>query len=149
LSAVGEMLESWEDGRIKLYITAAGMNLRRRYRDLFLNGAYVPLKPAGARAEHVVAFARTLGDDSVVTVVPRLVARLCGMESGLPPGPAVWPTIWGETRLGLPGAFDSFRNLLTGERVQVDSVDRHALVADILHSCPVAFLVPLTRKEHA
>ncbi len=44
------LLSSWEDGRIKLFVTCKALSFRRERKELFLDGAYVPLRHNG-RAE--------------------------------------------------------------------------------------------------
>lgn len=133
LALAGELLQRWEDGRVKLYLTYQALHVRRTHRDLFLAGEYIPLVAAGPRDEHVCAFARHLGDDWVLAAAPRLAARLM-LESTtkcadyannepLPPlPPLAFPSgerVWGETSLLLPAhAPDRWRNILTGEVVQ-------------------------------
>ena len=135
---VGDLLGHWPDGRIKLWVTARGLRLRRAHRAVFLDGSYEPLAAVGPLAAHVVAFARRLGPQCVVVLVPRLTM-------GLPTGGA-WPlgvNAWLTTALGLPAGMDGpLRHLLTGEPVDaVSSPD--GLVVPLCHvfrSCPVAIL---------
>jgi (1->4)-alpha-D-glucan 1-alpha-D-glucosylmutase len=63
--------------------------------DLFTDAHYLPLRPAGPRARHVVAFARTSGDQWAIAVVPRFV-------SGLDPMTARFASHWSETTVRLP-----------------------------------------------
>ncbi len=92
-----EMLDHWENGQIKMFVTACCLRFRRDHPDLFLEGDYLPLNVAGERADNVVAFARQTNGRFSITVVPRLVAGL--MEPELK-----WPlnSIWGETHIILP-----------------------------------------------
>lgn len=86
------------DGRIKLYVTAAGLRLRRLRRELFARGGYVPLAAAGARARHVVSFARVAEEQSVIAAVARFPMSL--------PTAAEFPIggdVWGEDGLILDG----------------------------------------------
>lgn len=69
------LLESWEDGRIKLYVTARALRIRRERAALFRDGAYVPLAVVGGAADRFIAFERVLGSERAVAVVPRLSAR--------------------------------------------------------------------------
>jgi (1->4)-alpha-D-glucan 1-alpha-D-glucosylmutase len=71
-----ELYESWEDGRIKLFLTQAALHARRENPDLFVGGAYNPLEPTGPRAANVMAFSRTSHGRTAMVVVPRLVAGL-------------------------------------------------------------------------
>ncbi len=138
---VGGLLGSWRDGRIKQYLTAAGLRLRRRYSRVFLDGAYLPLAVEGARAGHVVALARRLGDVTIVAVAPRLCRDLCGANCRLPLG----ARIWRDTRLWLPGGDDSgdFHDAFTGAVLTpTRDEDRHNLyLTDVLGLLPVALLV--------
>ncbi len=139
-AAVAGLVEHWEDGRIKLYCTAAGLRLRRRHPDPFLAGTYQPLAAQGSRAGHVLAFAREHGQQRAIVVVPRLVAGLSGSRSSLPMGQDAWH----ETTLETPPGFAQMRftNILTGEHVTPREVGgRHVLaVADALESVPATIL---------
>jgi maltooligosyltrehalose synthase len=55
------------DGRAKLFLLHAGMEVRRSDRDLLLEGDYRPLAAAGPDAEHVFSFARTRAGRDAVT----------------------------------------------------------------------------------
>jgi (1->4)-alpha-D-glucan 1-alpha-D-glucosylmutase len=140
LGAVIDMLKHWPDGRIKMFLTAAGLRLRRRLRDVFLQGDYVPLEAAGDRAEHVVALARCRGKDIVIAVATRFNSRLTTAEQSLPTGEACWHG----ARLLLPGEWigASFRNVLTQQVHQPTPRERAAELplAQVLSDCPVALL---------
>jgi (1->4)-alpha-D-glucan 1-alpha-D-glucosylmutase len=79
-----------EDGRLKQFVIWRSLDLRRRRETLFRDGAYVPLRVAGERAEHVCAFARVRDGDCAVVVVPRLACTLLGGETILPIGTSTW-----------------------------------------------------------
>jgi (1->4)-alpha-D-glucan 1-alpha-D-glucosylmutase len=143
-----ELVESREDGRIKLYVTYRSLNFRRAHGLLFRNGDYVPLEATGARQEHVCGFSRTLGDEAVVAVVPRLVAGLTGGQE-LPP---LGKGIWQDTRLLLPPeeAGRQYRNLYTGELLTVADKGGAALsLAEVLGQFPVALLERLSAGRSA
>jgi (1->4)-alpha-D-glucan 1-alpha-D-glucosylmutase len=140
VEAVTNLLRHWEDGRIKQFLTAAGMRLRARLPRVFLEGDYVPLQVAGARADHVVAFARLCDEDSVVAVVPRLAAGLLSGETLLPIGPDVWQN----TVVLLPEnlATRRYTDAFTGEGITSEQNGRAGIpVSKVLRSCPVALLV--------
>ena len=67
-----ELLEHWEDGRVKLFTTAKALRFRRGHRDLFLKGGYAPLETRGPGAEGFIAFRRSYGEDEAIVVAPRL-----------------------------------------------------------------------------
>ena len=97
-----ELVENLEnddkDGRIKLYLTWRTLNLRKRYAMLFQQGDYLPLKAVGAKANHLVAFARRHGNSAVIVAVPRMCARLLvnGATS------LTESSIWEDTGVELP-----------------------------------------------
>jgi isoamylase len=122
-----ELLDQYEDGRIKLHVTSVGLRLRRELPALFLEGRYEPI-PASA---HIVAFERCMGSSRIVCVVPRLSRKLTK-------GEAPWPLgdVWGEERLDLARE-GRFRNAFSGEALEGRSLPLH----DVFASFPVAWLV--------
>ena len=138
-AGVAALVESWEDGRIKLFVTACGLRLRRALGALFRDGDYVPLEAAGAGAAHVVAVGRRHGDSIVIGVVPRLVAALADATG------ALRSDAWSGTRLLLPpalGVDGPLRDVLTAasHHVDGDGDSRGLGVAALLRSAPVAIL---------
>ena len=134
------LVEHWRDGRLKLYLAARGLRLRREYPTLFVEGEYLPLAADGAGQDHVVAFARRQGANVLIVVVPRLTRRLLAPGRHLPLGVETW----GATRLRLPESLSGFgfRDLMTGDLLEpVGSGGALGLpVAQILRVCPVAWL---------
>jgi (1->4)-alpha-D-glucan 1-alpha-D-glucosylmutase len=137
---VTQLVAGWPDGRIKFYVTAQGLALRRRHPDLFLRGGYQPLDADDVGAEHVIALRRRHEGKEMLAVVPRLTRRLRPAGVALPLGASVW----GTTRILLPAecASAQYLNLLTGERIAARNVGgTDALfVAEVLRHCPVALL---------
>lgn len=133
------LLAAWPDGRVKLYVTHRALTLRRARPALFHHGAYLPLETGGPRADHVVAFARTLDEETVIAAVPRLVARFMREPDGFPLGDAVWAETW-LTVPGAPGA--RFRDRFTGAVLESVARDgRAVLPLAALFACfPVALL---------
>jgi (1->4)-alpha-D-glucan 1-alpha-D-glucosylmutase len=138
---VSGMLANWEDGRIKLYVTASGLRFRRSHPDLLLDGHYVPLDADITVDAGIVAFARTLRDRALVAVVPRLASKIAPADRPLPVGAESWKT----SRVFLPPGIPSgaYRNLLTGELVQPLERDnaQWLFVGDVLRTAPVAILI--------
>jgi (1->4)-alpha-D-glucan 1-alpha-D-glucosylmutase len=112
LALAGELVGHWPDGRIKLYTIHRALTVRRECPDLFQAGEYIPLPVVGPAAAHLCAFARRRAMRAVVTIVPRLTARLTGGGARLPLGSEVW----GDTRVALPGdpAGGPYTNVFTG-----------------------------------
>jgi (1->4)-alpha-D-glucan 1-alpha-D-glucosylmutase len=125
---VDELLESYPDGDIKLYLTATALRFRRQHEQLMLHGGYLPLQ-AG---DHVVAFAREEGDLRLVCLVARQSYTLCDGRSELPLG-----DVWGEARIELPRT-GTWTNLFTGEKIEASGMVE---LKTIFRSLPVAWLL--------
>jgi (1->4)-alpha-D-glucan 1-alpha-D-glucosylmutase len=141
---VEALLKTIPDGRIKLYITMAGLHYRRAHDSLFLRGEYVPLKVEGAKKKHVCAFARIYEDRAVVAIVPVLVRGLWQDAETPPPDPSVWGDTWVIVPSWRPGS--CYQNLFTGEVLcssEAEGTQRLRL-AEILGCCPVALLERMT-----
>jgi len=133
---VRALADAWPDGRVKLYVTAAGLRFRRRHPDLFLAGRYVPLDVDAPGSSDAVAFVRQLDDRAVLAVAPRLVAGTSGPE----PGPST-PCSWHGARVRLPDdlASRTWLNLLTGARhgSRQDADGTWLALDDLLQTFPV------------
>ena len=98
----------------------------------------MPLAVGGAKANHVVAFARKSETFSALVVVPRLVAGLL-TDNDVPP---IGPRIWEDTHVLIPFCSCSgrYRNLFTGEALDLqkdDGFDKIA-VSNLLAEFPAA-----------
>ncbi len=123
---------NWRTGAIKMFVTACGLRARRAQPALFQRGSYTPLEPSGARARHLLAFARELDGAWLFCAVPRLPASL---GSGLPLGRRPWR----DTSIALPaGAPARWRDLLSGQTLLVDQGALPA--AALFRHLPVAIL---------
>ncbi|MFH2212580.1 MAG: malto-oligosyltrehalose synthase [Pseudomonadota bacterium] len=130
------LLANMKDGRIKLYTLWQSLALRARWPELFRDGSYQPLKVRGKLAMHACAFARYHENRTLITLVPRLPARLLGDRNTLPLGPEVW----GDTVLELPGKLAGleWRNVLTGE---CHAAASQMALGQLLTCFPVVLLV--------
>ncbi len=122
---VAHLLANPNDGGIKLYVTAAGLRFRRERRELFATGEYIPLHAAGEKQHHVIAFARTLGDQAAITVAGRFFTALGATER--------WPLgaeSWCDTALILPRKMQDlvWDDVLTGERLVPERQDGKAVL---------------------
>jgi (1->4)-alpha-D-glucan 1-alpha-D-glucosylmutase len=95
--------------------------LRKEHPDVFEAGDYMPLTVQGAKANHAIAFKRKFEDQSVLVVVPRLVAGLLG-EIDVPPMGA---EVWKDTLVLLPtcDCSKAYRNVYTGEVLSLKKGD--------------------------
>jgi malto-oligosyltrehalose synthase len=126
-----DLLADWTSGRIKQHVLRQCLRLRRELGVWWDRASYQPLEVSGPAAKHVVAFARSGADRSVVTVVPRLPLTLAG-AGAFPLG-----AVWADTVVGLPPA-GSWREVLTGRPVGTDAGS--VRVADLLDVLPVGVL---------
>ena len=136
-----ELVAQWPDGRIKLYVTHRGLGLRRERAQIFRRGAYQPLVASGDRAEHVIALSRGQGPDAVVSVVPRLSARLTDFSGQFPLGEGVWGDTW--IALGDPAQAGVYRDRFSGLTVATEARESGPVlpVGTLFGSLPVAMLV--------
>jgi (1->4)-alpha-D-glucan 1-alpha-D-glucosylmutase len=138
---LSDALANLHDGRCKLHVTWSALQLRRIHEMLFREGAYIPLRVSGEYASHILAFARKHGEETAITVVPRLVLRLLGPRAAMPLGPQVWA----DTRLELPKKLGAtlYRNTMTRTQLQVetDGNVRFLTVAALFSAFPVALLI--------
>lgn len=138
LALARALLQSSQDGRIKLYVTAQTLDFRRDHELLFNEGDYRPLDATGSRRDHVCAFARTYTDEAVLVVTPCLIVGLTSGQERPPTG----ADLWGETQLSLPADLaGTYRNLFTGEILTAEAGESASLpLARALASFPVALL---------
>jgi (1->4)-alpha-D-glucan 1-alpha-D-glucosylmutase len=140
LEVARELLDTFADGGVKLYVTHLLLALRRELPRLLLEGDYRALD-AGPSA---VAFARAHEGDgkTLVTVVPRLAYELThvGAQAAArgAEGAGRWPVgdVWGDARVELPRG--RYQSVLTGELVESDG---SVAMRDVLRSFPVAVLL--------
>jgi (1->4)-alpha-D-glucan 1-alpha-D-glucosylmutase len=133
--SVEAYLNDWRSGVVKLHLLQAGLRLRAGAGNPLERGDYVPIPAEGKEAERILAFARVLGEDAVVVIVPRIALDLLRGQSI----PFVPSERWGNTALKLPQSLllRPFRNILTGEVVLAEpafGLDR------LLHRFSVAIL---------
>ncbi len=105
VAAPDELMRSWPDGRIKMFLTRHVLQFRREHVDLFQRGEYLPLVPSGTFLDCCVGFARSLAGKWIVVMAPRLSSRI-----GFPPVGEQWKdtTIEFPERLSLEHAHDLF-----------------------------------------
>jgi glycogen operon protein len=124
---IQDLLETWADGTIKLFVTQVALQTRQHLPELFLQGEYAAL-PAG---EHAIAFSRTKDARSVVVCLPRLSLRLTG-------GERTWPLgdVWREQNIPVPTG--RYRDAFTGRYLRSHG---HLRLADCFTLFPLALLV--------
>lgn len=135
-----DLLQSWSDGRVKLYVTHKTLHTRHAHRHTFSQGHYTSLLATGAKRDHVVALARQHGDTWIIAVAPRLPSRLCEV-SAFPLGERVWEA----SELSLPhDAPRRWSNVFTGESLEVMSTSGGLRLSELLLRFPLALLIGVT-----
>ena len=130
-----ELLANWDDGRLKQFLIAHVLAVRREIPHLFAEGKYLPLETSGHLAAHFLGFARVLPKDAAITVFCRLpVKLLSGQRAG-----ALCISNYQGTRIHIPPELQgSFSDALLPERTV--SVGSSAPIGQLLNGLPVAFL---------
>ncbi len=122
-SSIRNLLETPEDGQIKLYLIWRSLCLRQEQPTLFQQGQYLPLAVTGAKANHVIAFARKVEGASVVVIVPRLIAGLLD-DADLPP---IGPQIWQDTQVLFPCVCrERCQNVLTRKDLELIQTEQES-----------------------
>lgn len=125
------LLESWQDGRIKMLLTALALRFRATHRDVFETGDVVRLETTGNHAGNIFGFARSSGGRDCITVVPRWTTTLAA-------GTLIEPRAWGDTAVLLPPQLRrTWHNALTGETLETQGTLQ---MATLFRSIPFALL---------
>ena len=137
---IDDLLQRWEDGRIKLLVTSRGLHLRRDLPEVFAGGDYQPLITQVSVPGDVIAFSRSSGEHAVITVAPRLVSALASEGRTFPLGGDCWKT----SRIMLPEGLRgrAFRDVFTGAELRptVRSDEGWFFVGQLFDRLPVALL---------
>jgi (1->4)-alpha-D-glucan 1-alpha-D-glucosylmutase len=125
------LARNWPDGRVKLALTHRLLAFRQRFERVFSQGVYRPLEVVGSHAPEIVAFARSVGRESVIIVTGRLFGR--ATENG-----RRWPASgdWKDTAL-LAEGYSSIATILPREKRIPTS---RLLISDLFEDIPVALL---------
>ncbi|HEX2113218.1 MAG TPA: malto-oligosyltrehalose synthase [Alphaproteobacteria bacterium] len=126
------LLEDWPTGKVKLALTHRLLRLRQELPDVFTSGGYKPVESGGARADHIIAYARRHRGREIAVVIGRFFAKL---SNGAPESYSA--ASWQDTWIALPD----------GERT--DSLSGRTIcprggkigVSDLFRALPVAVLV--------
>ena len=129
-----ELLNTKEDGRIKLFLIYKALRTRNQKRDLFRHGDYIPLRVVGKHKDSVIAFARKHNNDWAITIAPRFLTNLI-KQGEAPFGEKVWK----DTYIVIPKEAPSeWKNGITNEIIKGD---KKLFVAQVLQNFPVALLI--------
>jgi (1->4)-alpha-D-glucan 1-alpha-D-glucosylmutase len=123
------------DERLKLGLLQRLLNIRRSHAALFTGGSYTPLEVRGPLAAHLIAFVRSNADAHVVTIAPRLVARIVRPDGTI--------SDWGDTEIVLPQGFRGgiFRDVFRDRDLEVSGDAASFTGSRILTGLPFAVLL--------
>ena len=126
-----ELMATWPDGRIKMFLTQRVLRFRREHGDLFQRGEYLPMYASGTFAECCVSFVRRLDDKWIAVIAPRLSSRV-----GFPP----IGELWKDTAIELPEGVSlaQAHDLFTCRPPPVK--DRQLRVGDVLSVLPFSVI---------
>jgi maltooligosyltrehalose synthase len=129
-----ELMRTWPDGRIKLFLTQRVLRFRHEHADLFQRGEYLPIQVSGTFAECCVSFVRSLGDKWIIVISPRLSSRV-----GCPP----IGQLWKDTVVELPEtlSLEHAHDLFTCRPMSLK--DRQAKIADAFSVLPFGVITNL------
>ncbi|MFZ5864634.1 MAG: malto-oligosyltrehalose synthase, partial [Thermodesulfobacteriota bacterium] len=86
---IRDLLASPQDGRIKLFVIHRALQARKRFRETFQQGTYIPLATTGDFRRHLIAFARRADQGWALVIAPRFLCALVE-EGRYPFGEEVW-----------------------------------------------------------
>jgi (1->4)-alpha-D-glucan 1-alpha-D-glucosylmutase len=135
-SPLANLLADWHSGAVKQLVITMHLRLRQQHPELFLDGAYIPLKVSGIYSDHLLAFMRQNETESCVVAVPRLPFKAVSrFNEPFMPVPA-----WGDTTIHLPEPASGkiFENALTGETI---SPGKSLLAAEAMRDFSTATLM--------
>jgi len=130
---IQSLLSDPRNGAIKLFLIWRAIRTRNRRKKLFAEGSYHPVSVEGIHKEHILAFRRSEGESSAITIAPRFMTSIIA-EGEYPLGEAVWK----DTAI-LVDADCEWLEGITGETIT--SSHKRILITDILKQFPAGLLL--------
>lgn len=134
-SLLSDLKATREDGRMKLFLIARGLQARQEYQQVFQHGDYLPLSVTGSFHWHIIAFARFYRGTTVIAIAPRFLTSVISPDAD-PLGEEVWK----DTRIELPKKLQSAKWRDTLVDLEVAGGETLS-VGQVLQEFPVALLV--------
>jgi len=129
-----QLLEQWQDGRIKQWLIARTLELRLEQPRLFTEGSYIPLDVSGEHARSLVAFARELEGSWLLVIAARLATSLLGDDAA----PSIPAERWGNTHVQLPDALSGMALVRLFDGNTVTPKQATLFIHEALPTLPVA-----------
>ena len=128
LQLTQELIETKENGKIKLFLTHQLLKARKEYSEIFQKGDYQPIETTGKYHNHLIAFTRNYEDKTLVAIAPRFLTTI------VKPGQPLNKEVWEDTSLKL--APKNWHNLIDNQTIAGELT-----VGKILQHFPVALLI--------
>ncbi|MGM0608912.1 MAG: malto-oligosyltrehalose synthase [Candidatus Muiribacteriota bacterium] len=107
---IKKLLKTYKNGKIKMFATYHTLMLRNEMSDFFVQSDYIPLEAEGEFENNIIAFARKLEDNYIITIAPRFLTKVTK------PGKFPLGKIWRNTKLKMPQGM-SLHNIFTDEKI--------------------------------
>ena len=130
LQLIKEIIESKENGKIKLFLTHQLLQARKENSKIFQNGDYQQIEVTGKYHNNLIAFTRNYEDKTLVAIAPRFLTGII-KPGQLPLGIEVWEN----TSLKL--AQKTWHNLIDNQTI----IGENLAVGKILQNFSVALLI--------
>ncbi|EKD28298.1 MAG: hypothetical protein ACD_79C00349G0001 [uncultured bacterium] len=132
---------------LKFYYTMQGLLFRRRNKDLFIGGEYIPVEVKGPGENNIIAFIRRHGDDIALIVALRLFANLITEKDF-----KMKSSIWKNTELILSkeiSNISNLQNIFNNNVIPVESKNENLIIktSDLFINTCVCILTNITKKN--
>lgn len=130
---IDDLMATWEDGRLKLFLIARVLQARQEYLDIFQQGDYQPVAVTGQYCDRIMAVARSYGKHTAIAIVPRFLTDV------IEPPQFPLGDIWGDTAIILPeGSESNWYEAIVNHDI---AASPNILVSQILQHFPVGLLI--------
>ncbi len=135
-----DMLRNYKDGRLKLFVTATILRLRRMHPKLFTLGKYIPVGISGEGSDNFIAFIREYQGKVLLVVAPVLVTRIISPDQRALYDGADDSPVWQTTKLNLPKEFQrrKYTDVFSGKTMEFG--ERRPRITKLLDNFPIALL---------
>jgi (1->4)-alpha-D-glucan 1-alpha-D-glucosylmutase len=138
---LNDLMANWTDAQVKLYVISKSLQLRRKYKDLFLLGDYRPVTAEETWNDFIAGFSRSYRNQHILALAPRRVLtlakhRLDDLQYS--------NSIWLDGKVSLPSELTgcSFRNIFTGATLRGSPGRSSTLkLAEVFRHFPAALLL--------
>ncbi|HEX2956063.1 MAG TPA: malto-oligosyltrehalose synthase [Chitinispirillaceae bacterium] len=128
------MLGDYSSGTAKMFLINRVLGLRKRNRDIFLDGAYIDLNSSGEFSNSIVPFMRIIENRAVIVIAVRQLKSVSSFDQFPLP-----EQVWGDTCIEIPEMpATNWREIITGKTI---AVQKRVYMSDVLDMFPGAVLV--------